>query len=648
MKRDTRLWRGFLLGIILLPFNGLWVLYTELIGGHGPVPSTISLFFNVIFILFFLVLANAAIQRLRPRWALNRAELIIVYVMLTIGTSLAGLDGMQVLLPVMSHPFWFASPENRWDQIFADSPSWLTVSDPQTLYGYYNGSATLYQGDVIRAWLTPVLAWTGFIFILVFVMVCLAVIVRPQWSDRERLTFPITQLPLALTEPATLLRTNTLLWIGFAAAGSVDLINGLHYLYPSVPYISIAPTNLYNDTNDLMRYLPDMPWAAAEWLPVSFYPAVIGLCFLMPLDLLFSCVFFFFWWKAMLVLGAAMGISQSDAESLSKSVFPYQNQQMFGSYFAIALAPLLVGRRYFRQVWLRILGRRSEVDDSHEGLPFRVAALGALLGIILLALFSIRGGLAPLLAVLFFLMYYFVALAVARIRAEFGSPVHDFHGAGPGHTITYIGGTANLRHQDLLMLSLLWWFNRAYRQHPIANSLEGLEMAARARVGARAMVAALLLATLLGTIAVFWGWLHYAYQMGVGGWGFDWRGNEMATTMQSWVENPTPGSPNSLFAIGAGFAITMLLAAARTVFVGWPLHPVAYGLSASWSMHILWMPMLIAWLVKLLILRYGGLRLYRKALPLFFGLILGEVVVGGAWPIVGLILGVPTYSFWGL
>ena len=82
--------------------------------------------------------------------------------------------------------------------------------------------------------------------------------------------------------------------------------------------------------------------------------------------------------------------------------------------------------------------------------------------------------------------------------------------------------------------------------------------------------------------------------------------------------------------------------------MGWPLHPVAYALSASWSIHLVWMPMLIAWIVKALVLRYGGLRLYRQALPLFYGLILGESVIGCGWPIVGLITGMPTYSFWGL
>jgi hypothetical protein len=356
MNGDRRIWRGFLVGAVLVPINAMWVLYMERIGAYGPIASTISLFFNVVFILFFLALANRAAGRLAPQLALNRGELIVVYVMLTISTSLAGLDGMQVLIPVMTHGFWFATPENRWDQMLGNAPLWLVVSEPEILYGYYNGSSTFYQWPVIQAWLMPVLCWSGFIVVWIFVMICLSVLVRSQWAERERLSFPIIQLPLALTEPQTRLWRSGFLWIGLAIAGGINVVNGLHWLYPNVPYLSIAPTLDNYGANDLGQFLTDAPWSAVGWLPVTFYPAVIGIAFLLPLDLLFSCVFFFFWWKAMYVLAAAIGVSQGQADQLARSVFPYHNEQMFGGYLAIAIGPILVGRHYFRHVWRRIIG----------------------------------------------------------------------------------------------------------------------------------------------------------------------------------------------------------------------------------------------------------------------------------------------------
>lgn len=645
-----RVWRGFLVGLALLPPNVMWVLWMEHIGAHGPILSTISLFFNVVFILFFLAAANAAVRRLTPRLALNQAELIIVYVMLTIATALAGLDMIQVLIPVMTHGFWYATPENRWAEMMSTAPSWLFVSDQQVLYYYYNGSSSFYQAPILRAWIPPVLWWSGFIFLLVFVMVCLSVLIRRQWSDAEKLSFPIIQLPLALTEPGLPLLRNRLLWIGILLAGSIDIVNGLHYLYPAVPYIPVAPTMDGGSPNDIARLLPDLPWRGVGWMPVCLYPAVIGLCFLLPLDLLFSAWVFFFYWKALFVLAAALGVSRGWEDGMSKFVFPYANEQMFGSYLGIVFGPLWVGRRYLKNVWLRIRGLPSEVDDSEEGMSYRLAALGAVAGIALLVAFSMHAGLPLSLSALFFVIYFLLALAVARVRAEFGSPVHDFHFAGPDNTITYVMGTINLNRQELLMFSTYWWFNRAYRGHPIANSLEGLQMAARTRTSSRAVTVAILLATAVATLAAFWGWLHFAYLMGVNSkWGGgDWRGDEMCSKLQSWMQSPSEPNFVALGAMGVGFAITLLLAAARTTFVGFPLHPVAYALSASWSIHLVWVPMIIAWLTKLLILRYGGLRLYRQALPLFYGLILGETLVGCGWTFVGLLTGIPNYSFWGL
>jgi len=643
MNPSMRGWRGLVVGLILLPLNTLWVFYMESFSGDGPYVTTISLFFNVVFIIAFVALGNAVVRRIRPSLALNRGELVIVYVMLTLSTSLMGHDMLQVLIPLMTTGYWYATPQNRWDQMLDNStPSWLLITDRDVLYGYWNGSTTLYQPRVLDAWIPPILWWLGFTVVLVFVLVCLSVILRPLWADRERLTFPIIQLPLELTNPDTGLLRSKLMWIGLGAAGSIDLINGLNYIFPAVPsvpmYVDVAP------------YIRNMPWSGIGWLPMTFYPAVIGLGFLMPLDLLFSCTFFFFWWKALFVIAAATGVSRGYVGGISESVFPYANEQMFGGFLAIALGSILIGRRYFVHVGRRIIGRRSEVDDSREGMSFRLAAIGIVVGVALLVAFCLHAGMSFGVALGAFAIYYLLAIAVGRVRAEFGSPVHDFHFTGPDYVMSYVGGTMNLRQQDLGMLTQFFWFNRAYRGHPVASSLEGLQMSNRVRSSSRLMVGAIMIATAAAVIAGFWGWLHYAYKLGASsswGYGANWFGEEAYNRLQSWTENPKPANLIAPIAMAVGFAISLGLAAARTAFVGFPFHPVAFALSASWSIHLAWMPMLIAWVIKLAVLRYGGLRFYRQVLPLFYGLILGESIVGCAWPIVGLILHTPTYNAFG-
>ncbi len=46
-------------------------------------------------------------------------------------------------------------------------------------------------------------------------------------------------------------------------------------------------------------------------------------------------------------------------------------------------------------------------------------------------------------------------------------------------------------------------------------------------------------------------------------------------------------------------------------------------------------------------LKFGGLRLYKTAVPFFFGLILGEMTIGCIWSLIGISFNIPYFSFWG-
>ena len=100
-------------------------------------------------------------------------------------------------------------------------------------------------------------------------------------------------------------------------------------------------------------------------------------------------------------------------------------------------------------------------------------------------------------------------------------------------------------------------------------------------------------------------------------------------------------------AIGFGLVSALILFALRLRLLGFPLHPIGYAISSSWAIHLIWFPMLIAWVLKGLTLRYGGFQSYRRAVPFFLGLILGDCVMGSLWGLIGLVLNVHTYNFFG-
>ena len=108
------------------------------------------------------------------------------------------------------------------------------------------------------AWLPIVVAWISFLTAMIFVTSGLSAILRRQWVEHERLTYPITQLPLSLLDPKTQLFKSYPFWFGFVVTASITFYNGLAYLFPSIPML-IWSLNL--------RFT-DYPWNAIGSVPL--------------------------------------------------------------------------------------------------------------------------------------------------------------------------------------------------------------------------------------------------------------------------------------------------------------------------------------------------------------------------------------------
>jgi hypothetical protein len=628
-------WRAVAFSLLLIPLNSYYLDYSESVFGLGG-PTTLSLFYHSVVLLLLLICLNVLLRRTRPRWAFSQGEMLTVYILLNVASGLAAFDLMQALPPAMSYPFRFNTPEKGWDTLFLNRiPGWLTVRDRDVFRGYWDGSSRFFALHILAAWAVPVLMWTLFLTTLMFVMLCLVVLLRRQWTEHEKLSYPLTQLPLDITSEGTAFFRNRLLWLGMGISAGIDLLQGLHVFFPAIPGLPIKETNL-------AAYLPSRPWNAIGWCPLTFYPIGIGLGLLLPLDMLFSSWFFFWFWKAQAVGAAALGWDQSPR-------FPYVNEQSLGAYLGICLFALWTGRRPLTAALGRLFRRRGPEDDRGEPLSYRAAGVGAIAGLAVLFLFIRAMGMSWWLIPLFFGVYLALAVSITRIRAELGAPAHDLHMGGPDTILPQVFGAQNLGPQCLVALTMTFWFNRAYRSHPMPFMLEGYKMADCASIAFRRLFFAILLAVVVAVLSSFLAQLHLAYKFGTAARMGSMPmvlGGEPYARLDGWLRG-TPSDPaNARAALLVGAGGALLLNVLRMRLVWFPFHPVGYAVSSSWSMGMLWMPMFIAWAVKLLLLRYGGLRLYRAAMPLFLGLILGECVLGGFWTLLGLLLGVNTYAIW--
>ena len=631
-------WRSIMLGILLIPVNCYWIIQKQTWAVLGP-PDTLSLFYNVIFILLILIIFNWFLKRFIPSLALTQGELLVVYTMLSIVTALGGIDLMQLLPPIMGYGFWFATPENEWKNLFwQDTPKWLTVSDKSVLGDYYETESTLYTASHIKSWFFPVFWWTIFLFVLVFVMLCINVILRKQWTENEKLTYPIIQLPLEMTRDGTGkgFFNNKILWMGFAVAGGIDLINGLHYLIPAVPIIPASRTGIsWSDTFEIGHFFTERPFSAIGWTPLCFYPFAIGLVFLMPLDLSFSCWFFYFLRKIQLISGDIFGF-----QSLPQ--FPYLKPQASGGYIGLCVIALFQSRRYLFSVLKNAFTNTK--DDADEPMRYKWAILGIVGGIAFLVLFSYKAGMSIWIAIIYFIIYFIISIAITRIRAELGPPAHELEYGGPNELMTDFIGLRRLGARNLTVFTIYLFFNRCYRSHPMPHQLEGFKLSKQTGMENRRLLFAMLLSAAIGIPMLFWLMLSVGYN--VDGAPGSWASSGAFGRLQSWVNNPKGSNSPSVIFTFVGFGVTLILSALRMRFIWWKLHPVGYPLSTSWTMNMIWFSVLLSWAIKAIILKHGGIKVYRKAVPFFLGLILGEFIVGGLWNIVGQVFHVTTYVFW--
>lgn len=633
--------RAVVLGALLIPFNAFWIVRQERVL-FGPYPSTLSLFANVIFLLFVMVGINAVWRRVAPRTAFSQGELLTLYTMLAISTGLAGLDGVGILSQMMPHGAWFGKA-NQWTGFLPAFPRWLVVADREVVRGHYLGASSFYRPAILYAWAVPMFAWTGFITLLLWTANCINVLVRRQWADQERLTFPITWLPLEMTEsgPRAALFRNPLMWAGFLVAASLSLWNGIAFLYPSVPALPLGII-------DLKPYMTVKPWSAIDWFPITLYPLAIGLGFLLPLDLLFSCWFFYLFWNAQTVATNLFGWD-------STPDFPFIKEQGFGSLIGLFFFYLYTGRRTYAAIGrgaLRSLqGRGRSAGSNGEALSDGAALLGLAAGLMGLVAFCTAAGVALKISLVFFAIYLATITVITRIRAELGSPVHDFHFMGPDAMLPRALSAGGLHQPDMAFFTFGYALTRAHRSDTMPVGLEGLQMAHLRGMEQRRMLGAILLATVLGTLSAFWAFEHQAYQLGAGAKFNQGIGHaqEAFDRMSGWIGGTKDAHANgpAAGAMGVGLLTTLLLLWLRTQYVGFPLHPIGYAVASSWAIHLVWMPLLLAWLFKTFTIRYGGLGAYRRFLPFALGLILGDCVMGNVWALLSLVLNAPTYNYFG-
>lgn len=639
--------RAVLIGALLMVVNAYWITVVE-VRWYTLDGTCLPLFITPIFFLAGLCALNPLLRRIRPQAVFDQGELLTIYVMLVTGCVLAGHDLMQNLFGSIAHADRYNTPERGYATAFFEylKPTSFLLVRPNTpeaanaIKAFYQGGVHWYEPKYLMPFLGPLAWWTLFLGALIISCLCMSILIRRAWTENEKLAFPIVQLPVAMTNQsptAPPFWRSKVMWAGFAVAAVIDFVNGMHYLYPSWPYL--AQVKQF----DIGQFITQRPWQAIGYTPISMYPFAIGLAFFLPLDLAFSCWFFYVARKLFQVVGAVAGW-----DAATNVGFPYFEQQASGAWITLGVIICWSLRSHLVSTWRTAFGRlapdapQEEFDDRKR---YRGAYLGILAGVAFLSWFSYKTLMTGWVAVIFFGLFFLLAVAMTRVRAELGTP-HEIYFVNPRTVLVTLFGVQSVGAQSLSTMSVLYWYNRCYRCHPMPNHIEAFKMAENGRMQTTRLIWLMIGATFFAIICASWANLHVTYWEGATAkaTGYkSWVGFESYDRLAGWIQTPTKPDRTQIAYVIGGALLVLALRVMRGAFLWWPFHPAGYALAVSFAMDYFWFAFFISWLLKLLIVRFGGMKAHNNAVPFFLGLILGDYIAGSLWAIYGPVNGLQVY-----
>ena len=324
--------------------------------------------------------------------------------------------------------------------------------------------------------------------------------------------------------------------------------------------------------------------------------------------------------------------------------FPVLAHQGMGAMLVLSVLGLWTARTHLAEVWRKATKGDPDIDDSDEMLSYRTAVFGLMLSNALIFAWLWMAGMAWWVLPIYLTAMYLLFIAVTRVVAEGGiaaarAPLiaSDFVTSGLGNTL--------LGPHTLTALGFTFVWAADIRTFVLASCANGLKLAEdtlgknkRSLFWAIAIAIVVSMATSIVTV------LHLSYAYGginLNGWFFGPTGGPVYPFNFISGHLNDPQGPNIVGWIStiSGGAVMGLLMLARQHFLWWPLHPLGFAVSTISMTNYISFSVFLAWLIKSIMLRYGGPSLFQRARPFFLGLILGQFAVAGIWLIIDYLTG---------
>ena len=595
-----------------------------------------------LFLLFLLVVVNTPARWLLPRFAFSAHELVVIYAMMIAASAVPIIGVTAQLIPFLPGVYYFATPENHWDELIHPYvKSWLAPQDEAAVRYFFEG---LPQGLSIPwdAWIVPLLMWGSFMLSLYLMMIAVATLMHRRWQD-ERLVYPLVQLPLDMVSedgggsPVNRFLKSPLMWLGFAIPFVLLSFSGLHAHFPAIPGLELSTAlPLFHGMKGL-GYAQDEVFVSLRFL-------LIGLSYFVPLEVSFSLWFFYLLNHLQVGLFTRIGFDVPGFQELHSEGTIASAHQGMGAMIALVAVSLWTARRHLAGAF-RSAFSRGAAGDGEEMLRYRTCVWMLLAAAAYAVAWLNAAGVPVAVAMALLAVAFAVFIGLTRVVAEGGIGYGRATMTPMGFTV-HLFGTAQIGPEGLTHFAFAHGWGGDIRTTVMTSAANGLKLATATGTRQQPLFWAILIAVTVALAGSAWtvisaGYahgginLHYWFYGRFGQWAFEQLAIKQLNPIPDW----NILGPRGLFtALGAGgMGVLMFL---RHRFLGWPLHYIGFPVAGTYVMFFAWFGLFTGWLFKLVILRYGGSRLYLRMRPFFLGMVLGNIVCAGFWMAVTLITGV--------
>ncbi|HCK12147.1 MAG TPA: hypothetical protein DHW45_19910 [Candidatus Latescibacteria bacterium] len=607
--------RSLICGLILAIVVIVWNTYVEYIAHTARM--NITHFPIALFVPYtVLTLVNALFRKLGAVWAFTSAELLTMLAMGLVGAAVPAYGLTSYFLGMIAIPYYLATPENQWAGFFHQYlPTWLIPSNEgDAMRWLFEGLPSPEMPIPWGVWTVPLIGWLTFIGAIVVGSVCFSVMLRKHWADHERLAYPILHpaADLAEAEEKTPLLSNRIFWIGAVIPFSILAWNMVSYFNSGFPVIRLG-TGWMN----MGAYFPRMH--------ISFNFYTVGFAYFANVDVLFSIWAFYLFYCTQIAVYRRVWISLSNKSGSGDAT---TSLQAGGAFISLIFWGIWLARGHLKDVFKKAFNRDHPVDDSQELISYRACVFGLAFSVVFLILWLQAIGIDWTVSVVVTFGIFLLYMGAARVIAETGVVYFSMPMAPTGVIPFLFGGPNALDGSTQTALRLIDSVrsqNKAMFMPPLVHA---------ARIGdlithnKRRLIGGIGVTLFAGTgvaiiYSLYLGYIHGAYNFN--DFPFTRYPPRTYDGLVKALKGEEKWEPERYLFLLGGIITFSLVSIARYRLTWWPLAPIGMVVPPTHAVHSIF-SVFCTWAIKSIILRIGGVDLYRRMRPLFLGLLVGHAL----------------------